>query len=590
MHSKKFDGQRAPDLSARPAARARCPARRRPAGLAATAFAAAALVAALIMTGCPSGGGGDGLTVAYAANGATGGWVPVDTNRYDAGETVTIKQDAGNLVKGAAPLICWTTEADGTGAFYWPGDTLKITASLTLYARFLGAGERLFNALRTTDNTYYRTCGPLVVDDTHCQVYVEIGSGVTQAVAQTVAAEYDAHIHNQIIGAFGAVKDVDGNGKVILLLLDIRDGYDGTGGYIAGYFDPTHMFSASTYSASNEADMLFLDVDPSVPGDPEFNLTVAHELQHLISFSQTYLDEGDTSKRTEQDLWINEGLSSGAEYVYSGSPSQERIDWYNADQLGSIAYGNNFFVWDGYFENENPNTVLDNYATVSLFFQWLRIHGGGTGIYKVILDSQERDFQAVVNATTARFSPAISSWEVLLESWHLANILYEESGPYGYANAFDAITTGYTFGMPRAPAELQGEDWPFSPGEGIASEITGDTFTPSASGSHIHYVGITTASGGLDTTGPYEGDVALVFNANSDNGGTEEWGHVASVASGDSVSPLKSAAAARVRARTSWKVDLPMRMGAGIPATVRAQLKQGSRGLATPSAGTWSKK
>lgn len=81
-----------------------------------------------------------------------------------------------------------------------------------------------------------------------------------------------------------------------------------------------------------------------------------------------------------------------------------------------------------------------------------------------------------------------------------------------------------------------------------------------------------------------------MFNAQSNNRSADELGYVANVASDDGASPLKSAAAARVQARTSWKVDLPMRMGEGVPATVRAQLKQGSRGLAGASTGTWSKK
>ena len=60
-------------------------------------------------------------------------------------------------------------------------------------------------------------------------------------------------------------------------------------------------------------------------------------------------------------------------------------------------------MWYGYWEGTNPNTVLDNYATVSLFLQWLRIHASnGTEIYKEILASEDRDVDAVTAAAETR--------------------------------------------------------------------------------------------------------------------------------------------------------------------------------------------
>ena len=63
---------------------------------------------------------------------------------------------------------------------------------------------------------------------------------------------------------------------------------------------------------------------------------------------------------SEQDTWINEGLSSAAEYVYKGSHITDKINYYNADPNTYIAQGLNFLTWLNYYEN---------YSTVYLFFQ-----------------------------------------------------------------------------------------------------------------------------------------------------------------------------------------------------------------------------
>jgi hypothetical protein len=80
------------------------------------------------------------------------------------------------------------------------------------------------------------------------------------------------------------------------------------------------------------------------------------------------------------DTWINEGLSTAAEYVYAGDPAG-RVRYYNDDPLGTIQIGNNFFYWGGIWDSD----ILADYTTAYLFFQWLRMHSSnGIGIYKVL--------------------------------------------------------------------------------------------------------------------------------------------------------------------------------------------------------------
>ena len=76
-------------------------------------------------------------SVVYIGNGNSDGSVPVDTNNYASGETVTILDNTGSLIKNDATFIGWNTKADGTGDAYTGGDTLSMGAtSYTLYAQW----------------------------------------------------------------------------------------------------------------------------------------------------------------------------------------------------------------------------------------------------------------------------------------------------------------------------------------------------------------------------------------------------------------------------------------------------------------------
>ena len=543
-------------------------------------FAAAILTVAVTWIGCSSGGGSETeyFRVVYNDNGATDGTVPVDSATYTSGQEATILGNTGGLEKNAY-FIGWNTQPNGSGTTYVPGKTLTVTNDVVLYAEWYPGlqdttdpanpadTQRVFQVrdVLAQSREYYSASCTLLAAGSHCLVYGEnTASYVSMSTAAAIADTFDASIYSQIVNGFGTPEDVDGNGKIILLLLDIQDGYDGTGGYIAGFFDSGHMLDKSILIDSNEADMLFMDTYPSIAGSEDFNSTIAHEFQHLISY---------TAPGGPQDTWINEGLSSGAEYVYSGAVNQDRVDWFNSDPVGSIKFGNNFFVWEGYWEDEYPNSVLDNYATVSLFFQWLRIHAStDTGIYKDILNSGEVDYLAVTTQAEAKIDVQFADWTQLLSTWHIANILCKTTGFNGYGGAITVAMPGWV---------NQGDvEWGFYPGEAIVSATSGSTYTPPAgSEANITYRGINRTSSAIDDVPPYAGDVALVFNADSDNTNSYQTGFVANRMNGTEPSPLSSMAAARVASKKSWKVDLSIGPDGKIADASRRQLSESSRVL-----------
>ena len=76
-------------------------------------------------------------TVTYHANGATEGTLPVDDKAYEQGETVTVADSSGNLLKNGYYFAGWNTKADGSGDTYAPGTTFKMgAADVVLYVRW----------------------------------------------------------------------------------------------------------------------------------------------------------------------------------------------------------------------------------------------------------------------------------------------------------------------------------------------------------------------------------------------------------------------------------------------------------------------
>ncbi len=76
------------------------------------------------------------LSVTYDGNGQTYGAAPVDSGAYDNGNSVTVLGQ-NFLQRSGYSFGGWNTAADGSGTTYAAAATFAITASTTLYARWL---------------------------------------------------------------------------------------------------------------------------------------------------------------------------------------------------------------------------------------------------------------------------------------------------------------------------------------------------------------------------------------------------------------------------------------------------------------------
>lgn len=149
---------------------------------------------------------------------------------------------------------------------------------------------------------------------------------------------------------FGDLPDVDNDGILDILLLDIEDGFESTGSYVAGFFDPVDL---TDHEFSNQRDLIYVDLYPTFYYKSKINLeggvsTLAHEMQHLIHAGY------ETTPR--QYTFINEGLSEFAEVLNGFSPRSPQAYFSNTHR--------SLLSWD-------YTDPIPDYARASLFFTYL---------------------------------------------------------------------------------------------------------------------------------------------------------------------------------------------------------------------------
>jgi hypothetical protein len=406
---------------------------------------------------------------------------------------------------------------------------------------------RMFWAQNAVTERFYQLEAEKLAENSRCEVWVEKGSGVTVSVAVNIANEYSNNIYAKMINTFGwnenvqlqnQVKNMNtmeiahwlatgetNNAKLTILLLDIKDGYQPgvNESYVAGYFWPYDILSSLLPDGykSNKLDMIYIDTNPGLKNSENISeayMTLAHEMQHLMNLVSSYAYRIKNNTLYSMDIWIDEGLSAAAEWVYSGIYSDDRVGWFcfngnGRDMNGKIDVGNNFYVW-GNRENESIYANLDDYATVYLFFQWLRLQSNSS-IYKEIIMSDKYDYQAVISAFNNKKASGsnYSDWGPMLKDWLAANSTNSAAGRDGYKNdsTLKNITASYA---PTGTTDLG-----LYPGEGVYSYSgTPPSFSPSGNIKYEYFSGNNTLLTYNGNAKNYDENIASLIESGTTTG------------------------------------------------------------------------
>ena len=210
----------------------------------------------------------------------------------------------------------------------------------------------------------------------------------------------------------GTPPDVDGNGRVILLILDINDNFDAetNPSFVSGYFDQADQLSDThPQTSGNVADILYLDSNPGNKNREEVLSTASHEMQHLINYNYD----------TNEESWLNEGLSEFA----------SRLAGYSGRGFGQFLSQTNrgLISWDN---------LLQDYARTGLWMTYTSLRLGLDAIKQLVQESAhgKESAESVINSVI----PGKSFSEYVYE-WTIANLVNDQSlqdGEFGY-DGFD---------------------------------------------------------------------------------------------------------------------------------------------------------
>lgn len=250
----------------------------------------------------------------------------------------------------------------------------------------------------------------LVRNTEHLAIYIQTKfhkdyqgeQNVSLYALNKLAQEFD-YYYTSMTNIYGTHSDIDGNGKIIILLMDINVN-KGAGSQVLGYFNPMDMHGY------NEGEILYMDISNANNKTDNAIGTIIHEFQHLINYS--YVMSG---ARNEMDSWLNEALSESTSILFNKATAESRINEFN-----KINYYC-FYTWDipTNISNNGKNNTHVNYPSASVFMHWLyKIGGYKPDIFKDIAFSKELgDYNKVLSAAQKISGLSGATWDSLLLNW-----------------------------------------------------------------------------------------------------------------------------------------------------------------------------
>ncbi len=257
--------------------------------------------------------------------------------------------------------------------------------------------------------------GELKYEGTHTLLYVDERTPqatLSDAEAMEIGQVFDASIYGIDRNAFGNESDINGDGKVAILMTEeVNNLPEDPGSIILGFFMPNDLLPNYVSPAVTNGMEIFYTMvpDPAIGGVDwkarsieSIKSTLAHEFQHMIMFNYRILIYGSGYLGNyQEELWMNEALSHIA----------EDLNGYDRD---NIARSNLFLDNPGntkltFLEDDD----LPNRGAVYLFLRYLGDRFGES-IYRSLVQSRKAGVENTEAATGESFLELFADWSAAL--------------------------------------------------------------------------------------------------------------------------------------------------------------------------------
>ncbi|MBF0410625.1 MAG: hypothetical protein HQM10_24995 [Candidatus Riflebacteria bacterium] len=283
----------------------------------------------------------------------------------------------------------------------------------------------------------------------NCYIYLEQGKNLSEQVLNKIVYQFDEYIYPTTTSYFGKEWNpgIDGDPKICLFFLDIRDGFDPSKSqlnYTSGYFFAGDEYSKEKEPMSNQREMLYLDIYPSNPEKKEYMSVVAHELQHMIHWHHDAMEHN----------WINESMSQLASFLNGfGHPQQVLSFWRNSD--------NNMLAW-------SESTMIANYGQVYMYGLYLATQlasdqASRKSLLRTIVECDLDGSAGILKAFKSKNIPI--SFQGIFSNFCVACFVNDPSfakGLFSYKNFYPGIRLSSTRIFNRQPFSVKSSVKPWS--------------------------------------------------------------------------------------------------------------------------------
>ncbi|GAC1398203.1 MAG: immune inhibitor A [Chloroflexota bacterium] len=293
-----------------------------------------------------------------------------------------------------------------------------------------------FFVLGEDKGSYFKMHATVRAKTAHMYLYVQDGLLLNDAKVKAAASHFEHSIYGADRALFGSEwrPGVDGDPHIICLVGDLKSGS------VGGYFSGTDEYPRLVYPYSNEHEMIYLNSANTAPGQADFNLTLAHEFQHMIHW---HIHRHDNA-------WLNEGMSMLAERI-NGFVPRSHADSFLMTPNTQL---NGWDGWDAMSTNDN------HYGGSYLYLAYLYDRFGPKLIHTMLADSKYTDFE-LVNDALQKNGIHLTA-DAVFANWTVANYLNDPSiahGVYAYRDLTHPISLTKSF---KGPFKYSGTTLPYA--------------------------------------------------------------------------------------------------------------------------------
>lgn len=295
----------------------------------------------------------------------------------------------------------------------------------------------------------------------NCEVFVQDSLKYPDTdktrISKIISDEFENTVHDYVIDCISSYTGYynEENGKIIILLEDIKDNYgvDGYGGYTAGYFLSTikGVLHIDTFPLMRPSSSATASTAPTDESAAYSFPTLAHEFTHLV-------ETAVAGKDSFKNIWFAELFAISTEA--SLFPEETAESQYNNYLSGTyyIKHGAvlNYKDYKVNYDYSNKNQIIGaNYGLLYLFQNYIRgltlKADGTTKVFSNILnrfslEDAPETFEAAVldgvNDTLSELNKSyrFTDFDDLLKSFYIAFTLQEQTdGKYCYISDSDYI-------------------------------------------------------------------------------------------------------------------------------------------------------